>query len=450
MRKAGIVGLMIAALAGSGGALAFDNCTPTVNIVYAGSTAVNPSIIQAGNDLYGAPLSNCSTTIQTFRALRDLDGNGSKESCVQLYVSNNLGSCEGVQALDRAVGGFNVCTPTAGSTTQVSVNTLHDELGATLFANYAGSDVGADVCEKVISGGLTRSDVFTDTETRPFAIPFAFIANRNIESILPSRDKTPFAGGASCPAGYGGDCPRVEFGFTKDQLKGIFGNNNVCDWRSLSPEILPGSAHMIGGVMRQRLSGTRNLFNQEMLETLGAGQGSLFESGTGAVITAVNGNQACSPTFRSLCGESAAGVVGGQVSPCEAVPSPISLGMVGTDQFVIIDNNTPADPFDDYAVRGKVADNYDVLEYQGQQYNKANLRCGHYEYWSFERIYFDENYMAPGSFREAAALELNNQLAADAVLNPNVVAINQLFVSRARDGSPIFPTGPFNAFCNEP
>src|SRR5262249_13753313 len=157
----------------------------------------------------------------------------------------------------------------------------------------------------------------------------------------------------------------------------------------------------IGTVMRQRLSGTRNLFNTTMLENLGMGQGSIFESGTGAVIAAVNANQACSAAFRSICGESSTGVLGGQVSPCEAVPNTISLGPVGTDQFVIIDNNTPADPFDDYPVRGNAAHTYDVLEYQGTQFNKANVRCGKYEYWSFERIYFDEAYMTPGSFREA-------------------------------------------------
>jgi hypothetical protein len=451
MTRTSLLGCFTAlALAGSGAALAFDNCTPTVTIVYGGSTAVNPSIIQAGNDLYGAPLSNCSSTIQTFRALRDLDGNGSKESCVQLFVSNNLGSCEGVTALDRGVGGFNVCTPAAGSTTPVAVSSLNDELGHPLTTTFVGSDVGSDVCAKVITGGLTRPDIFTDTEDRPFAIPFAMIVNRNIESVLPSRDKIPFAGGSSCPAGYGGDCPRVEFGVTKDQLKGIYGNNNQCDWRSLSPEVLPGTAHQIGTVMRQRLSGTRNLFNATMLENLGMGQGSIFESGTGAVISAINGNNACNSTFRGICGESATGVLGGQVSPCEALGNPISLGPIGTDQLIIIDNNTPADPFDDYGVRGKVTDNYDVLEYQGQHFNKANVRCGHYEYWSFERIYYDETYATPGTFREAAVFELENQLATDAVLNPAVVAINQLFVSRARDGAPIFPAGPYNSFCNEP
>src|SRR5215510_5390158 len=72
-RLAFLGGLCLAAATAAGPALAFDNCSPTVHVVYFGSTAVNPTINQVGLDLYGAPLSTCSTDIKTYQAMRVLN-----------------------------------------------------------------------------------------------------------------------------------------------------------------------------------------------------------------------------------------------------------------------------------------------------------------------------------------------------------------------------------------
>ena len=52
------------------------------------------------------------------------------------------------------------------------------------------------------------------------------------------RSPTPAAGdpSAACPAGPT-DCPFVDLTLSKDKIKGIFGNNDECDWRYLDPSI---------------------------------------------------------------------------------------------------------------------------------------------------------------------------------------------------------------------
>lgn len=452
VRSIRYLGLAAAVTLGVGGtASAFDNCTPTgpnaVHIVYFGATAVNPTIHQAAVNLYGAPLSTCSSTIKTYRALKDLDGLPGNETCVTLYVGSSLGSCEGVDALDKQLGNFNVCTPTAGSTTQVLVSTQTDENGQSLFDNFAGSDVAADLCVPVI-GDLTNPDIFDETENRAFVTPFSLISNRSIEAALPASKKIPYSG-ANCPGAYAGDCQKIDLSLTKDQIKGIFANNNICDWRTLDQNIDPNVARAVGAVMRNRLSGTRRNFNATMLENLGAGQGEIFVAGSGDVVNRVNNNQWCL-TNPSECGESASGVIGGRTSPCQSVPNNSSIGYIGTDRLRIIDPDSPANPFDDYGIRGNATDNYTPLGYQGEIFNKVKVRCGHYEYWSIERLYYNNLYAPLGSRREAAVLQLINQTSADAVTDPTVVALSQMFVTRARDGAPIFPTGAYNAFCHEP
>jgi len=238
--------------------------TPAVHIVYFGATAVNPSINLAMTNLYGDPLKSCSAVINTYRCMRDLDNNGTPETCVQAYVGSNLGSCEGVDAMDNKSSAFNVCNPAGpgGAGGVISAGLLQDEAGNPLYANYSGSDVSYSLCEPVATGGvIKRPDVFESTEQNVFVNGFAFIVNRGIESVLDARGKTVPAGG--CP--YGGtDCVQPDLTMSPDRSQAIFANNNRCDWRWLSKDVDPTVARNIGTVMRNRLSGTRRNFNSPL------------------------------------------------------------------------------------------------------------------------------------------------------------------------------------------
>ncbi len=438
-----------------GAAQAFDNCTPQVSLVYWGATAVNASMNQAAQNLYGPALSTCSSAVKTYQALRQLLPAPAPKTCVRTYIASGQGSCEGVQALDqKQSSGVNVCNPVAGATNTVPLVGLLDETNAQLTVNIAGSDVSYALCKPVIPA-LTREYTFQDTEDKAFVIPFTMIVNKALRNQLPARKViTP---GVACPAGANGtplaDCPRVDLSMTKDQIQGIYSNNNICDWRFISPNIATTNTNAIGAVSRVRVSGTRRNFNATMLGNLSMGQGVTFANGTGDVITYVNNNSWCG-NLGTRCGESAAGVIGGQTSPCQsAYSTAISVGMIGTDRCTIVDPGTPADPFDDYCARQNTGDSWDTLGFNGEFFNKAKVQCGNYTYWSFERLYYDEDYHAPGSTRETAVLELMNQTSTDAVTDTAVVANSQLYVSRASDGAAVFPTASqasYNTFCKQP
>ena len=452
--------LAVAALLGAGASFAANlppdpqitctiggTITGTHTFVYAGSTAVNPSINNAAAALYGAPLSNCGGGIATYRGNVDTNNDGVRDTCVTVFVNSGRGSCEGVGDLDQSAGGVNVCPATSGATTAVTASSLG------LTVSYAASDVSASLCGP-LNGGFVRPTIFSgpsSTDTRVFVIPFAMVVNKNIRNLLPaSKVVNPLV---ACPAGVA-DCPFVNLNLTKDKLKGIYGNNDECDWRYIDPNISDAGlgTPVIGAVMRNRLSGTRNSFNTEMLETLGMGQGVLFESGTGNVITRVNNNDWCG-TVPTECGESGS-VIGGQTSPCQAIPAPtnvVDIGILGTDRFALVDgNNTPLNPFDDYPVRKTGTDNYDVAQFNGRTFNKASVQCGTYEWWNFEHTYFDPT-VSPVGAKRNAVLQFTNELIADSSLDPVVVPLSQMQVSRANDGSPTFPAQPYSAaVCHAP
>jgi hypothetical protein len=422
--------------------------TNSVTMVYSGATAPIVSIEASAANLFGPALSDCGADQRTYRGNIDTNGDSILDTCVTLFMAQRSGSCEGVQALDRTLNNFNVCPDTSGATTVVSASSLG------LVANVAASDVSAALCGPVI-GGFTRPTLFSgpsSTENRLFAIPFSFIVHKNLRALLPaSKVVTP--PGAVCPAGVS-DCPRVDVSISKDKIKGIFGNNDECDWRYIDSNISDGGlgTPIIGAVMRNRLSGTRNNFNATMLQNLGAGQGNIFEAGTGDVVNRVKANRWCG-TDPTECGESGTGVIGGQTSPCQGIPTPnnpISIGYVGTDQHLIVDPGTPANPFDDYAVRKVDANNYDVLEYEGHPFNKAGVECGEYEYWSFERMYYDSAVFIPG-IKKTVVTNFISHVQTDALTDPTVVALSQMQVSRANDGSPTFPSQPYSAaICHQP
>ncbi len=441
--------------------------TPQVNIVYFGATAPNQAINTAMQSLYGTPINTCTGVIKVYRCMRDLDANGTPETCVQAYVGDNLGSCEGVQAMDEKLSNFNVCDPNAagapnsGSGGLKSAGLINDEAGHPLYANYSGADVAYSLCEPVVNGALIqRPNIFDDTEQSVFVNGFGFIANRGIEGVLNARAKTA---PPSCPYGAG-DCLKLDVNISASKGKAIFGNNNLCDWRWLSPSVDPTVPRNIGTVMRNRLSGTRRNFNVTVLQDQAPGQGNIYTSGSGAMVTQVNGNHWCGDSA-SLCGEnqSSGALGGGAVSAaCTGTnANTIALGYLGVDRFITVDNGTPADPHDDWAVRNNAADNYDPVKYEGHDFNKAATRCGRYQFWSIEKNYYDNDanvaingrtgYFFPaGSVRDKAIKELINQLAVDASTDPTLIPLGDMFFSRARDGAAPFPNKPYSTFCNEP
>lgn len=474
MRKIPIgAALILAGLAGEGALAApcAHTCTtPQVNVVYFGATAPNQAVNQAMVDLYGDPVNTCTSIIKVYQCARDLDGNGTFETCVRAFVGDNKGSCEGVGAMDAKQSNFNVCNPAAagapnsGAAGLVAAGSLNDEAGHPLYANYSGSDVSYTLCEPVEPGGvINRPDVFANTEQNVFVNPFAFIVNRNIEGVLNARAKKQTAG--TCPYGpASSDCFQLDVDITKDNGKSIFGNNNSCDWRYISKDVDPTVFRNVGTVMRNRLSGTRRTLNVDVLQDVAPGQGNIYTSGSGAMVTAVNTNQWCG-TDAADCGENqSTGALGGGAVSAACVgtnANTISIGYLGLDRMTNIDNGTPADPHDDWAIRNNAADNYDVLKFDGVAFNRANQRCGKYEFWSTEKNYYDNDpnvavngrtgyYFPPGSVREKAVQEVINQLVTDAATDPTLVGLTDMFFARAADGSPEFPSKPYNAFCNEP
>lgn len=468
MKKSRAVGLLalsgLAVCAAAWAAPCANPCvTPQVNVVYFGATAVNNTINDAAVSLYGDPLKTCTSTVKTYQCMRDLDGTPGVETCVRAYVAENKGSCEGVQALDRKESTFNVCDPTGpGGTAGIrSLAGLLDESGHQLYANFIGSDVSYTLCEPVVTGAqIQRPTMFDDTEDQAFVTPFALIANRALENVLPSRAKNV---PASCPFGAG-DCVQLDVSLTKDQLKDIFGFNNLCDWRFVSNDVDASVPRNIGTVMRNRQSGTRRNFNVTFLQGLAPGQGNDYIASTSNMITRVSNNQWCA-TNASECGEnqSTGATGGGSVSAACSGQNNISLGYIGTDRLNIHDNGTPANPHDDFGYRLSAADSYTPLKYNGAAFNKANVQCGKYEYWSIERLYYDNDpnpainglpgyFFPPGSIREKAVQEWRNQTSTNAVNDPTVVSLGEMFFGRAVDGGPPFPKTPlvYNSFCAEP
>jgi hypothetical protein len=101
------------------------------------------------------------------------------------------------------------------------------------------------------------------------------------------------------------------------------------------------------------------------------------------------------------------------------------------------------------------------MSYEGTPYNKANIRCGRYQYWTVERNYYDNDaniaingrrgyYFPAGSIKEKAVQEVITQLQTDAGVDPTLTKLTDMFFTRARDGSAPFPNKAYSTFCNEP
>ncbi|HZI93084.1 MAG TPA: hypothetical protein VFE84_02475, partial [Patescibacteria group bacterium] len=390
------------------------------------------------------------------------DPNNAPDTCVQFLLASGSGSCEGLEKLDKNQGNFNICTPDTG-TGQGTANptgcTLAQASTLGFDANFAGSDVAADLCGSVIAGGLTRPAVFAATESSPFVNPFAIIANQQLANLLPSSRIVPHPNPSvldpnSDPAFSLYDHARVKMGLSRDQLNGIFGLNSTCDWRQVDNGIDPNNntTRAIGAVMRNYLSGTRNNFNATMLQFGPAGDGDIYVPGTGDVINRVNANQWCG-TNASECGEIPGSGTGFGFAACNAVNPPalnnqaISVGYVGTDRSRTIDPLTPLDPFDDYPVDLRNTDNYFFLEYNGHQFNKSNVQCGLYDYWSQERLYYDTANFPSGSLGQKAVSAMVAGAAAFADQDSRVVATNEMHFSRSRDGASPFPVTAFTPDC---
>src|SRR5262249_2158918 len=159
-----------------------------------------------------------------------------------------------------------------------------------LFANFAGSDVGSSECTPTILGcTLTRPNIFTDTESRPFVIPFALVVNDGIRPLLHEGEgKTTI--GAACPHGAN-NCVDLEFGLTDRQGKALWGADSLCDWRDVSPVVHSATPVAIGSLLRQAKSGTRRDVHAQILQNFAVAPGNWFTTGTGNMITRVNNNQ---------------------------------------------------------------------------------------------------------------------------------------------------------------
>lgn len=460
-----------AAIAGTGGLWAAPcahTCTtPQVNIVYFGATAPNQAVNIAMTSIYGDPVNTCTSVIKVYQCARDLDNNGTFETCVRAFVGDNKGSCEGVGAMDNKLSNFNVCDPNAagapnsGSAGLKLASLINDEDGHPLYANYSGSDVSYTLCEPVETNGIiNRPDVFGNTESQVFVNPFVAIANRNIEGVLNARAKTA---PPSCPY-PGTDCLKLDVNITAQKAQAIWGSNNLCDWRTISKDIDPTAFRNIGTVSRNRLSGTRRLFNVQVLANQAVGLGNTYIAGSGGLVTEVNGNLWCGNDAAN-CGENQAtgqvGIGSASASCIGTNANTIDLGYLGVDRLISIDPGTPADPHDDWGARNNVADNYDPVKYEGTDFSKANVRCGRYQWWSIERNYYDndsnvavngrQGYYFPDSGTKATAVkELINQLTIDAASDPTLIPLSDMFVTKAKDGAPLFPNKPYNSFCNEP
>ncbi len=471
MRIRVAVGLLGLAGIGWTGALAApcaNTCTtPDVTIVYDGATAPIPSINAAAVTLYGDPTADCGANIRTYQCKVDLDNNGTPDTCVRLYVGQGRGSCEGVGELDTRDGTqFNVCVNGSGNPgTKVIASTLTNELGQPLYANTACADVSYTLCQAVET--INRPYVFDSTGAQVFVNPFVMVANKAIEAAAKAAGKSNPQ--TTCPVGPPAtDCTKLLFGVTATQAQGIFGNNNVCDWRWISQQIDGSTFRNIGTVMRNRFSGTRRDFQATLLQTVAPGQGNEYVAGSSDMLNYVNNNWWCGDGVHvgpgSLCGEnqSTGATGGGSVSAaCDTSKPVIDMGYVGTSNLQIVDGGTPADPFDDFPIRKNSSDQYDALQYNGWHYNKAAVECGRYEFWSQENNYYDNDdgsisgtpgyYFPPGSVKEQAVLQLRNAFISQAVNDSTVVANSQMLVTRAKDGGPIFPNKPFSStICSEP
>src|SRR5262249_28077657 len=128
------------------------------------------------------------------------------------------------------------------------------------------------------------------------------IANKGIEGILNARAKTdPAATGGTCPYGPG-DCLKLDLNLTAQKGQAIFGSNNFCDWRFFSKDIEQTAFHNIGTLLRNRLSGTRRLFNVQVLANQAVGLGNVYIAGSGGLVTEVNTNKWCGNDAAN-CGE---------------------------------------------------------------------------------------------------------------------------------------------------
>jgi hypothetical protein len=110
--------------------------------------------------------------------MRDLDLNGTPETCVQAYVGDNKGSCEGVDAMDNKSSASTSAIRRRRRANAIGVLKaagLQRRGGAPALCELFGSDVAYSLCEPVVTGGvIQRPNVFEDTEQNVFVNGFAF------------------------------------------------------------------------------------------------------------------------------------------------------------------------------------------------------------------------------------------------------------------------------------
>jgi len=433
LKTALVAGSIAALAAGVTAQAAITPCTtPTVKLVYGGATAINNTIRLAAEQVFGGPGQCTKTNNQnSFRGLVDLNNDGIPETCAEFYIGVRGGSCEGVDQLDNNLGSLvsnidNACAAIDSTSAPISQ-----------AIDIAGADNDSQNCPVPNVHPFTAVD--GGTETRFAVGPFVTIVNAGITALGwdPARD-----------------------GFSRDSSAGTWGALGWCDWKSVAPFRLTGSA-AIAPVWRALTSGTRVIYQQVIAKDVTQGFSTLTEPGTGDVIYAVNNNltplnqRVCSTDPTTQCGNDPTqssffcpdGVTACQSASrsffCASFVPPgsptFTAGWVGVDRTV---ENPGADGIlgteDDFPAKAKSTDNYVTATYNGFAFSPLKTQTGKYTHFSYEHVYARAGGVAPAD-RQALAVKIVNAAKTLAAGDKALLDINSMSVEKACDSCVVVP-----------
>ncbi len=434
-RKALLLGCGLAALcAGVPAHATITNCSPvTVRLFYGGATAINNSVRLAGESVFGGTAQCVKPGNQvSFRGMVDLNNDGIEETCAEFYVGVRGGSCEGVSDLDNNEGTL-VCD--LANPTGPAIDSKHSYLAQAI--DMTGTDNEPANCPVPPVNAFAAVD--GGSETRIAVGPFITILNAGITALGwdPAKD-----------------------GFSRDSSAGTWGALGWCDWKSVAPVRLTGSA-AIAPVWRALTSGTRVIYQQVIAKDVTQGFSTLTEPGTGDVIYAVNNNltpldqRVCSTKPTEQCGNNPAAssfFCSDGVTACQAAARPFfcasfvpagsptyTAGWVGADRTV---ENPGADGIlgteDDYPVKSSASDNFVTSTYNGVAFSPEKARAGKYTHWSYEHIFARAGGVAPAD-RQALARKIVAATKTLATQSKGLIDIPTMSVEKACDSCIVVP-----------
>jgi hypothetical protein len=175
----------------------------------------------------------------------------------------------------------------------------------------------------------------------------------------------------------------------------------------------------------------------------------------------VNTNLWCGNT-PAKCGENqATGVTGGGAvaAACTGrTANTISTGLHRRRSSDLADNGRPPIPTTT-SPRATSSRQLRSDQVQGAVFNKANTRCGRYNYWSIEKNYYDNDRTSRSTAGSGTTSRREHQgqgdQGADQPGRRRRGAIRRdpardMYFTRARDGAAPFPNKPYNVFCDQP